>query len=197
MIIWNSFFLVQVSSVIPKEMCQTLKLHHTNKWYIYKPEVVLENERHNFLWNFEIQININGSLTQPKRPNLVLSIKNERTCYIVDVAMPGDHRVEVKKKREKPDKYLDLARELKKLWTIKVTMILAVVGALLTVPKNLEKRLNEMEIWGRTATTQSTALLKLVRILRRILETWETCCFSDFSEKPSVRVGEKNLQGET
>ena len=39
-------------------------------------------------------------------------------------------------KRKKIDKYLDLARELKKLWNI-VTVISIVVGALGTVFRNL------------------------------------------------------------
>ena len=37
----------------------------------------------------------------------------KKTCRIVDVAVPADHRVKLKE-NEKKDKYLDLARELKK-----------------------------------------------------------------------------------
>ena len=51
-----------------------------------------------------------------------------------------DHRVK-KKGNEKIDKYLDLARESKKLWNMRVTVIPIVVGALGMVPKNLEKGL--------------------------------------------------------
>ena len=36
------------------------------------------------------------------------------------------------------DKYLDIARELKKLWNMKVTFIPIVIGALGTVTKGLE-----------------------------------------------------------
>ena len=31
------------------------KSDHTNKWYIYNLELVLENEMHKILWDFEIQ----------------------------------------------------------------------------------------------------------------------------------------------
>ena len=48
---------------------------------------------------------------------------------IVDFALPADHRIKLKE-CEKKNKYLDLARELKKLWNIKVT-ILAIVMVLL------------------------------------------------------------------
>ena len=50
------------------------------------------------------------------------------------------------------DKYLYLARELKKVWNMKVTVIPVVVRDLGMVPKGLEKRLGELEIRGRIET---------------------------------------------
>ena len=61
-------------------------------------------------------------------------------CHIVDFAVPADHRVKLKE-IEKKDKYLDLTRELKKLWNMKVKVVPIVIGALGTVPKGLEKSL--------------------------------------------------------
>ena len=66
---------------------------------------------------------------------------------------------------------MDLARELKKLWIMRVKVIPIVVGALGTVPINLEKRLEGLEIRGRIETTQTTALLQSSRILRGVLVT--------------------------
>ena len=54
----------------------------------------------------------------------------------MDFAVPADHRVKLKESKKK-DKYLDLARELKKLWNMKVTIILIVISALGTVMKRL------------------------------------------------------------
>ena len=78
------------------------------------------------------------SIAGARRPDLVLINKKQRTCKLVDFALPADHRVKMKE-NEKMDKYLDLARELKKLWNMNVKVILIVVGALGTVPKSLEK----------------------------------------------------------
>ena len=39
--------------------------------------------------------------------------QKKKTCKIVDFAVPSDHRIKLKE-CEKRDKYLDLARELKK-----------------------------------------------------------------------------------
>ena len=51
----------------------------------------------------------------------------------MDFAIPADLRENILKKQK--DKYLDLARELKKLWNMKVTVIPIVVIALGIVPK--------------------------------------------------------------
>ena len=55
---------------------------------------------------------------------------------IIDVAVPGDARVELKEK-EKIDKYQDLAKEWRKLWKVKTRVVPLVVGALTTIPKGL------------------------------------------------------------
>ena len=66
-------------------------------------------------------------------------------------------------------KYLELARELKKLWNMKVTSIPIVIGAFGTVTKGLLKDLEDLEVGGRVRTIQTTALLKTARV---VLETW-------------------------
>ena len=91
---------------------------------------------------------------------------------MVDFSVPADHRVKLKE-NENIDKYLDLARELKKLWNMRVKMIPIIVGALGMVPKSLEDRLEEFEIRGRIETIQTTALLRSAGIFRRVLESWE------------------------
>ena len=96
--------------------------------------------------------------------------KKKKICKIVDFAFPADHRINLKES-EKKDKYLDLARELKKLWNMKVTVVPIVIGALDTIIKGLLKGLEDFEIGGRVETIQTTALLRTARILRQVLET--------------------------
>ena len=43
-----------------------------------------------------------------------------------------------------------------------------IVGAIGTVSKNLEKKLEELVIRGRSETIQTTALLKSSRIIRKV-----------------------------
>ena len=94
--------------------------------------------------------------------------KEKRICKIVDFAVPADHRIKLKE-CEKKDKYIDLARELKKLWNMKVKMIPIVIG---TFTKGSLKGLRDLEVGGRLETFQTTSLLRTARILRRVLETW-------------------------
>ena len=81
-----------------------------------------------------------------------------------------DHRINLKES-EKKDKYLDLARELNKLWDMKVTIVPIVFRALGTITKGLLKGLEDFEVGRRVETIQTTALLRTARILRRVLET--------------------------
>ncbi len=97
--------------------------------------------------------------------------QKKRICKIVDFAVPADHRINLKES-EKKNKYLDLARELKKLWNRKITIVPIVIGALGTITKGLLKDLKDLEVGGRVETIQKTALLRTARILRRVLETW-------------------------
>ena len=87
----------------------------------------------------------------------------------MDFALPADHRVKLNES-EKKDKYLDLARELKKLWNMKM-VIPIIMGSLGTVNKGLVQGLEDLKIRRRIETIQTTALVRSARILRRDLET--------------------------
>ena len=66
----------------------------------------------------------------------------------MDQVVPADHREELKE-CEKKDKYLDFARESKKQWNMKVTIIPIVIGALGTVTEGLVQELEDLEITGQ------------------------------------------------
>ena len=144
-----------VGKVIHWEMCKKFKFDHTNKWYMHNPAPVLENAMHKLLWDFNIQTDY---LILARRPGLIIINKKKRTCKIVNFAVPADHRIKLKE-CEKKDKYLNLARELKKLWNMPVTIIPIVIGAFGTVTKGLLKGLEDLEVGGRVETIQTTALL--------------------------------------
>ena len=55
-----------------------------------------------------------------------LSDKKELTCHLLGFAVSADHKVKIKE-NQKIDKYLDLAKELKQLWYLKVKVITIVL----------------------------------------------------------------------
>ena len=88
----------------------------------------------------------------------------------VSESVSANHRMKLKE-CEKKDKYLDLARELKKLWNMNVTIIPIMIGAFGTVTKGSLKGLEDLEVGGRVETIQTISVLKTARMLRRVLET--------------------------
>ena len=55
-----------------------------DKWYEHEPESVLENEDYKILWDFSIQTD---HVIEPRRPDLVVVDKKERSCNIIDFAV--------------------------------------------------------------------------------------------------------------
>ena len=95
-------------------------------------------------------------LIPARRQDLTIINKKKRICKIVDLAVPADHRINLKE-CEKKDKYLDFARELKKLWNMNVTIVPIVTGAFGKITKGLLKGLEDLEVGGRVETIQMTA----------------------------------------
>ena len=90
---------------------------------------------------------------------MVVVDEKERSCKIIDSAVPGDSRIEEKEK----DK-------LQKIWNVKVKILPLVVGSLGAIPKQFGNRLKQIGITAGTAQVHKTVLLRTVRILRKVLE---------------------------
>ena len=131
---------------------------------MHNPSPIQENDTHKLLWDFDIHTD---HLHSARRPDLIIINKKLRICKIVDFAVPADNRINLKE-YEKKDKYLNLARELKKL---NVTIVPIVIGTFSTITNGLLKGLDDLEIGGRVESIQTTALLRTARIVRRVLET--------------------------
>ena len=63
------------------------------------------------MWDFSIQTD---DVVEARRPVLVVVDKKERSCKIIDFAVPGDSRIKEKEK-DKIEKNRDLGRELQKI----------------------------------------------------------------------------------
>ena len=143
--------------------------------------------RDKFLWNFDIQMD---HLISARQPDLIIINKKKRTCRIVDFAVPADHRIKLKES-EKKDKYLNLARELKKLRNMKGTIKPIVIGAFGTVTKGLLKGLEDLEDEWKPFKLHYWEWPEYWE------ESWrleETCCHSNSCERSSAKTDVKNSQ---
>ena len=75
------------------ELCQKFGLVGKVKWYNHKPTSVVENARVKILWDFNIQTD---HVIQHRRPDIVVLCKTERERHLIDIAVPGDKRIELK-----------------------------------------------------------------------------------------------------
>ena len=99
-----------MGKVTDEEVCKKFKFDRANKWYMHNPESVPENETHKVVWDFDIQTDHQISA---RRPYLVIVNKKQKTYWIVEFTALVDHRGKLKVGKKR-DKYMDLAKELKK-----------------------------------------------------------------------------------
>ena len=121
----------------------------------HEPKSVLENKDYKILWDFRIQTD---HVIEARRSDLIVVDKKERSCKIIDFAVPGDNKIEEKEK-DKIEKYQALGRELQKIWNVKVKIIPLVVGSLGAIPKQFGNRLKQTGITVETAQVQKTVSL--------------------------------------
>ena len=137
------------------------------QWYEHAPEDVIENEEVKILWDVMIQCDRE---IKAKKLDVVVVNKNERSCAIIDMAIPGDIRVGEQEK-EKIERYQEIKREIKRMWNNRsINVIPVVVGALGSTSKKLKKCIVELGVIINTALLQKAALLGTARILRKVLD---------------------------
>ena len=156
-----------VARIVHWHLCKKYDLERTEKWYEHSPEGVIESDEVKLLWDVNIQCD---HLIAARRPDIVVVIKGERKCIIIDIAVPGDSRISDKEK-EKEEKYQDLKREVKRMWNMRsVIVVPVIVGALGSITKKLDEWLEKLDITVNIALLQKTTLLGTARILREVLE---------------------------
>ena len=67
-------------------MCGKYNLKRSKKWYEHALGVV-ENEEVKILWNVVIQCD---KEIKARKPDIVVVNKNEKSCSIIEIAIPGD-----------------------------------------------------------------------------------------------------------
>ena len=87
-------------------------MERSSKWYQNTPghEKFITKDHTNILWDFNIHTD---KIIHHRRPDIVVVNSADKTVEIIDVAIPGDKRVQEK---GKIDHYTDLKIELQRIW---------------------------------------------------------------------------------
>ena len=126
---------------------------------------VVEGENITILWDFSI--NTDGAI-QANRPDIVIKDHKNKTCFLVDMAIPTDRNISIKE-FDKPSKYKDLQIEIERMWHLKTTVIPIVVGALGMVKRGIENHLKSLPGEPKLQEIQKIVLTSTAHILRKAL----------------------------
>ena len=121
----------------------------------------MENGSWKILWDFPIQTD---HVIEARKHDMVIIAKTKNECKIIDLLGLFASRIEASK-RNKIQGYIDLKRELKKIWDMPMK-----VGASGTTPTKLNQRLRDIGTEIRIVEFQKTTILLSARILRNFFE---------------------------
>ena len=135
-----------VSKLVHWKLGEKHNLERKEKWYEHFYQGAVEDDDVKSIWDINIQCD---NVTEARRPDLILIDKKAKSCVIIDVAIPGDCRIR-EKEIEKIEKYQNLKRELKRLWSLKkVELVPVVVGALGCISKGFSGWMDTLELPAR------------------------------------------------
>ena len=101
------------------------------------------------------------------RPDIIIKNKKEKSCTLIDVAIPADRNV-VQKEAEKKLKYKSLCTEIQRMWNLKRTIVHC--GATGIVTRSLRKNLEAVPGRHSIDSLQKSAILGTSHIIRRVLQ---------------------------
>ena len=102
------------------------------------------------------------------RPDIIIKNKKDKTCTLIDVAIPADRNV-VQKEAEKKLKYKSVCIEIQQMWNLKCTIIVIVIGATGIVMRSLRKNLEAVPGKHSIDLLRKTAILGTSHIIRKVL----------------------------
>ena len=92
----------------------------------------------------------------------------EYKCLIIDVTCPVDNNL-ILKRNEKLDKYSKLRLEIAIMWGKDTLIVPIIIGALGSIPNDLECNLKKLGIPYNVGTLQNSVLLGTANILRQVI----------------------------
>jgi hypothetical protein len=139
----------------------------TDKRHTHMTKPVYEEGDVTVLWNQAVHTD--REITA-NRPDIIVKNKKDKTCTLIDVAIPTDRNV-TQKEAEKKSKYKSLDIELQRMWNLKCcTIIPVIIGATGIVTKSLRKYVEAIPGKHSIDSLQKTAILGTSHIIRKVLQ---------------------------
>jgi hypothetical protein len=130
------------------------------------PKPVCEEEDVTMLWNQAVHTDREVTAD---RSDIIIKNKKEKTCTLMDVAIPTDRNV-VQEESEKKLKYKSLCIEIHRMWDLKCTIIPVIIGATGIVTRSLRKNLEAVPGKNSIDSLRKAAILGTSRIIRKVLQ---------------------------
>ena len=146
-------------------LCKKYGVKVCERWCKNKVECVIENDIVNILWDVYMQVD---KQIENRRPDIVVMEKNTKNCLIGDVACLVDNNL-IMKRNEKLDNYSELLLEIARMWEKEALIVPIIIGALGSIPNDLECNLNKLGISYNVGALQKSVLLGTANILRKVL----------------------------
>ena len=153
----------KVATYVHWNICKNSEV--AEKWYGHNPETVINTGSTTVTWGMPVHTD---SDIKANRPDIVVKRKDEKSCPLIEVSIPGDKNTSVKVV-EKLSKYKDLEIEIERMWGMKITTVPVVIGALVVIKKGTEKFMKKIPWNIRLQELQKATLLGIALILWKVL----------------------------
>jgi hypothetical protein len=121
------------------------------------------NNKLTILWNQQVQTD----RTIPNhKPDIVIGDYENRTCMLIDVAIPEDREV-IQDETEKILKYKGFRLEMQRMSNVKTRVITVIIGATGTISKSSQKYVSTITANQGVKELQKTAILGTTNTLCR------------------------------
>ena len=130
------------------------------------PMAVCEKGDVTVLWNQAVHTDREVTAN---RPDIIIKNKKEKTCTLIEVAIPADRNV-VQQEAQKKLKYKSLCIETQRMWNLKCTIMPVIIGTTGIVTRSLKKNLEAAPVERSIDSLQKTAILGTSHIIRKVLQ---------------------------
>jgi hypothetical protein len=130
------------------------------------PKPVYEEGDVSVLWNQAVHTDREVTAN---RPDIIIKNQKEKTCTLIDVAIPADKNV-VQKEAENKLKYKRLYIQIQRMWNLKYRIIPVKTGATGIVTRSFRKNLKSVPGKHSIDSLQKTAVLGTSHIIRKLLQ---------------------------